>query len=132
MRGFWDSRSEEQAEEEVMFEAKEERRSEQTFTSTAHETSRAWVIRTTDLEAWKKELEFWRSMENGRQDLKVLLVSMEVMNAWHGAVMLLLKPTSNGVGRAVAAVTMVVDVAVADDVCVEEEEEEIERFLRPS
>jgi len=58
MRGFCDSRSEEQAEDEVMFEAKEERRSEQVLTSTAQDTSRACVIRTTDLEAWKKELEF--------------------------------------------------------------------------
>lgn len=37
-------------------------------------------MRTRDLEAWKKELEFWRRRENGRHDLKVLFASMEVMN----------------------------------------------------
>lgn len=41
-----------------MFEAKEERTVVQTVTSAAQEKSRVWVMRTSDLEAWKKELEF--------------------------------------------------------------------------
>jgi hypothetical protein len=40
-------------------------------TSAAHVASRVWVMRVTDLEAWKKELDDWRRRENGRQDLKV-------------------------------------------------------------
>jgi stress response protein YsnF len=85
-----------------------------------------------DLEAWKKELEFWRRRENGRQVLKVALESMEVMKDWHDAVILLLNPTSKGVGRTVSVPVTVEPVVVGVDADVEDEEEETERFLRSS
>ena len=62
----------------------------------AHDTSRTWEMRTRDLVAWKKELEFcyllgtsdqrvesgstWRSNEKGRQDLNVAFASMSSIN----------------------------------------------------
>jgi len=54
---------------------------------------------TRDLVTWKKELEFWRRRENGRQVLKVALESMEVMKELQAEVILLLKPISKGVGK---------------------------------
>ena len=41
----------------------------------------------------------WRRRENGRHCLNVLLDSIEVMKDAQLAVMLLLKPTSKGVGN---------------------------------
>lgn len=127
-------------------------------------------MRTRDLEAWKKEFEFchpytlafcslfivlvgdgmgmgwqgtertWRSRENGKQDLKVALLSMEVMNALQLAVILLLNPVSKGVGKLAAALVVaatialdvvVVGASVADELLlvfefgVEEDEEEL-------
>jgi len=81
MRGFWEARSDAQAVEVVMFEAKVDIRGVQVERLAAHVASRVWEIRTRDLEAWKKELEFWSSNENGRHDLKVAFVSMASINA---------------------------------------------------
>lgn len=58
MRGFWDVRSDAQAAEVVMFEAKEDMRGVQDETLAAQVASRVWEMRTRDLESWKKELEF--------------------------------------------------------------------------
>lgn len=94
------------------------------------------MIRTRDFDAWKKELEFWRSRENGRHDLKVLFASMEVIKDWQLVVILLLKPVSKGVGNAdalsVVATTRPLDVLVGASVDVDElrvvelEEDELE------
>ena len=100
MRGFWDARSDAQAVEVVMLEAKEDIKGVQVERLAAHVASRVWEMRTRDFEAWKKELEFWmrcqyqlqsgwwnrgrhtwRSSEKGRHDLNVEFVSMASINA---------------------------------------------------
>jgi len=91
-------------------------------------------MRTSCLEAWKKELEFWSKRENGRQDLNVLFESIESINEAQLEVMLLLNPVSKGVGRAatelvVAATMPLVDVVVGASV-VDAEEEDLELMLR--
>jgi hypothetical protein len=43
----------------VMFAARALMRVEHVDTSAAQVASRVWVMRTRDLEAWKKELEFY-------------------------------------------------------------------------
>lgn len=53
-------RSTEQASVEVMFEANDDMRFEHDCALAEQEASRVWVMRTRDLEAWKKELEFCR------------------------------------------------------------------------
>jgi hypothetical protein len=58
MRGFWEERSEAHAVEVVMFEANDDMRGVQVERLAAHVASRVWEMRTRDLEAWKKELEF--------------------------------------------------------------------------
>ena len=63
MRGFWELRSDAQAVEVVMFEAKEDIRGVQVVRLAAHVASRVWEMRTRDLESWKKELEFYRLLE---------------------------------------------------------------------
>jgi hypothetical protein len=80
----------------VRFEAKAAMRVPQEGRLAAHDTSRIWEMRTRDLEAWKKELEFcrllgtidqlmergstWRSNEKGRHDLNVVFASMPSIN----------------------------------------------------
>lgn len=51
-------RSTEQAVVEVMLEAIEDISVEHDCALAEQEASRVWVMRTRDLEAWKKELEF--------------------------------------------------------------------------
>jgi hypothetical protein len=79
-------------------------------------------MRTRDLEAWKKEFEFWRSREKGKQALNVLLLNILFMNELQLSVILLLNPTSNGTGNVLVAAAVlalpVVD-AVAVDFTVE-------------
>lgn len=58
MRGFWDARSDAQAVEVVMFDAKAAMSGVQVERLAAHVASRVWEMRTRDLESWKKELEF--------------------------------------------------------------------------
>jgi len=76
--------------------------------------SRVWVMRVTDLDAWKKEFEDWRSRENGRQDLKVEFVRKPYMKFEQLSVIFPLKPPSKGVGRGLA--DSVSAVREADDV----------------
>lgn len=57
-RGLEASRSEEHVDSEVMFCARADMRLVQVLRSALQEASRVWVMRTTDLEAWKKEFEF--------------------------------------------------------------------------
>jgi hypothetical protein len=59
MRGFSEARSEAQAVEVVMLEAKADMSRVQVVRLAAHVASRIWEMRTSDLESWKKELEFW-------------------------------------------------------------------------
>ena len=101
MSGFWTARSDAQALDVVMLDAKDDIKGEETDMLAAQVASRVWEIRTGDLEAWKKELEFclvlvvdqlirwgggggnectWSSRENGRHDLKVAFVSMSSIN----------------------------------------------------
>jgi len=110
------------------------------------------------LVVWKKESEFclngqwdgraerrgnrtWRSNENGRHDPKVAFESIEFMNDAQFAVILLLKPISNGVGNgytlAVVATTRPLDVVVdasldvdVDDDVTEDEEDSLLSTLR--
>jgi hypothetical protein len=58
MRGFSAERSEAQLLAEVRLEAREDIRGAHVWRLAEQVASRVWVIRRTDLEAWKKELEF--------------------------------------------------------------------------
>lgn len=58
MSGFSLERSEAQAEALTMSVAKEESRMEHEVELAEQVASRVWVMRVTDLEAWKKEFEF--------------------------------------------------------------------------
>lgn len=73
-------------------------------------------MRTRDLEAWKKELEFWSNNENGKHDLNVAFESIEFINVAQLVVILLLNPVSKGVGKlateVVVAATMPLDDVV--------------------
>ncbi len=60
MRGFWLARSDAQLLEAVMLLAKDFIRGAQVERLAAQVASRVWEMRTGDLEAWKKELEFCR------------------------------------------------------------------------
>ena len=51
MRGFWDARSEAQADAVVIFEAKADMRGAQVAALAAHVASRVWEILTRDLES---------------------------------------------------------------------------------
>lgn len=51
MRGFWDARSDAQAVEVVMFEAKADMSGAQVVRLAAHVASRVWEMRTRDLES---------------------------------------------------------------------------------
>lgn len=98
-----------------------------------------------DARKQRERIVTWRSNENGKQDLKVALLSIEVMNALQLAVILLLNPVSKGVGKLAAALdvaatialdVVVVGASVADELLlvfefgVEEDEEEVLVFAR--
>jgi hypothetical protein len=58
MSGFSVERSDAQADSEVMFVARAEKRAPQVVALAEQVASRVWVMRVMDLEAWKKEFEF--------------------------------------------------------------------------
>lgn len=116
-------RSVEQAFGEVMFEAMEFIRLEHDWEFAEHEASRVWVIRTMDLEAWKKELEFCNNNEKGRQALKLSSAKKFIIKLEHVEVTLLVNPLSNGVGKFVVAVAADnCPLLVFEEASVEEEE----------
>lgn len=133
-------RSDEQAEEEVRFVAKEFMRVVQIVTLAAQVASRVWEMRTRDFSTWKKEMEFWREnvrncidglegkgltwrrRENGKHDLNVAFASIAFMKLEQVAVILELNPLSKGVGNGlmlpadVAVVMALADVDVGASV----------------
>jgi len=86
----------------VILAARELIRLVQVLREAEHDASRVWVMRTTDLVTWKNDMEFWRSKEKGKQDLKVALAKNPVMKLEQVDVIFELNPLSNGDGNAAA------------------------------
>lgn len=57
----------------------------------------------------------WRSNENGRHDLNVVLLSMPLINDWQLSVTFPLKPTSRGEGNVLAACVVAATIALDVD-----------------
>jgi hypothetical protein len=102
-------------------EASEDIVAEQVGRLTEQVASRVWVRRMGEREALKKDWEFWRRRERGRQDLKVALLRNELKKSGQ-EVVVKLEPmeVSKGEGRGelerdVGATAMLVGVPVPDD-----------------
>jgi len=76
----------------VILLASEDMREEHVARLAEQVASRVWVIRRTDLEAWKNEFEDWRRRENGLQALNVAFLRNPYMKSEQLSVILLLKP----------------------------------------